>query len=283
MKKICIALLGVILLHACKREKSIDTSTTNPGQPPVFIGNNCQISQILTVDSSTSIGFEAHNLFYTSGGLLSRVQLIDSLNNTSFIDENISYKNDTIFIQGTGFMVRNSAGRVRFFRGLEDPSDPASDTIDLNFTYSTGGNLTRVDYSYTGIPVTILRSTYSYSGNNLTKVKTETLFPAPETVFESDLTYSSQTVRNFIYTFTDAYYTFPYLPALDFGNKPTNALQRVKTVFYDMGVASDSLITNYKNYKLSNDGYVLEFFAEGDYQDGMGIYDGRTKLRYVCR
>ena len=283
MKKIYLALLSVALLRACKREKSIDTSTTNQGQPPVFIGANCRISQILTADSLTGIGFEAHNLFFNAGGLVSRVQIIDSLGNTPFVDENISYRGDTILIEGTGFMVKNSAGRVRFFRGLEDPSDPASDTIDLTFTYSTGGNLTGVDYSYTGIPITILRSTYSYTGNNMTRVKTELLIPAPETVFESELTYSNQTVKNFIYTFTDAYYVLPYLPAFDFGNRPTNALQRVKTVFYDMGTASDSLITDYKNYKLSNDNYVLEFFAAGDYQDGMGIYDGRTRFKYVCR
>lgn len=283
MKKIFIAFISMVLLQACKREKSIDTSTNNPGQPPVFIGANCRISQILTADSLTGTGFEAHNLFFNAGGLVSRVQIIDSLNNTPFVDENISYKGDTIIIQGTGFMVQNSAGRIRFFRGLEDPSDPASDSIDLNFTYSSDGNLTRVDYAYTGVPLTILRSTYSYTGNNLTKVKTEFLFPSPETVFESDLTYTNQTVKNFIYTFTDAYYVLPYLPGFNFGNRPTNALQRVKSVFYDMGTPSDSLITNYKNYKLSNDNYVLEFFAEGDYQDGMGIYDGRTRFKYVCR
>lgn len=282
MKKVLIATACLALFYSCKKEKSVDTSAGN-GTPPVFIGNNCQIRQILTVDSATSIGFEAHNLFFNGSGIVSKVQVIDSLTNNVYINDNITYKGDTIFVGAGGYMVKNSTGKVRLFRGPEDPTDPLSDSVDITFTYNSTGYLTRADYSYTGIPVTVLRSTYTYTGANLTRAKTDLLFPSPETVITADLTYTTQTVKNFIYTFPDAYYIYPYLPAFDFGNRPSNALQRVKTVYFDAGVATDSAITNYKNYKLSNDGYVLEFFADGDYQDGMGIYDGRTKFNYFCK
>jgi hypothetical protein len=282
MKKILMAAVCLATLYSCKKEKSVDTSAGN-GTPPVFLGNNCRISQVLTVDSATSIGFEALNLFFNASGAVSRVQLIDSLNNDVFVNDNVTYKDDTIFLGLSGYMVKNSAGKVRLFRGPEDPTDPLSDSIDIDFTYNSTGYLTRADYSFTGIPVTVLRSIYTYTGANLTKARTELLFPSAETAITADLTYSAQAVKNFIYTFPDAYTIAPYLPAFDFGNRPANALQRVKTVYFDAGVATDSAITNYKNYKLSNDGYVLEFFAEGDYQDGMGIYDGRTKFKYFCR
>jgi len=281
IRKLLIAAISIALLPACKKEKSTDTTTS--GEKPVFIGNNCSISQILTVDSATSIGFEAHNLFFNTGGLVSKVQIIDSLTSDLYVNENVTYKGDTIFVSKFGYFVKNSSGRIRLFRGPEDPTDPFSDSVDVNFTYNSAGFLTRADYNFTGIPVPLLRSTYTYTGSNLTKAKTDLLFPTVETVITSDLTYSNQTVKNFIYTFPDAYYTYPFLPAFDFGNRPTNALQSVKTVFFDSGAAQDSLITNYKNYKLSNDGYVLEFFADGDYQDGMGIYFERTKFKYHCR
>lgn len=280
-KKITLPALVMLAFLSCKKEKSLDTFG---GANPIFIGNNCRISQILTVDSFSSVGYEAHNIFFNAAGNATRSQIIDSLSSSSFFDESFTYKGDTIYVRNIGFFVKNSSGRVQSFKGPEDPTDPFSDTVTINFTYSAAGALTKAEYFYFGIPIPLVRSTYTYTGNNLTKARTDLLVPSFETIIESELVYNTaQTVRDFIYTFPDAYELYPFLPALNFGNKPTNALTKVTTKIYDAGLLTDSLVTTYKNYKLSNDGYVLEFFADGDFQDGMGIYNGRTKFKYFCK
>jgi hypothetical protein len=280
-KKITFITLFIVALSSCKKEKSVDTIQS--GVPPVFIGSNCTISQILAVDSLTGIGLEAHNISFNTSGVASRVQMIDSILNDPYVNDILSIRNDTIIAGNSGYFVKNNKGQIRLFRGKEDPSDPASELIDITFTYNAAGFLIKTEYAYTASFFPLLRSIYTYTGNNLTQAVTESLFPATEKVIDARLTYSAQPVRNFIYTFPDAFYLVPYLPALPFGNKSANALQRVETRYYDNGTVTDSAFTNYKNYKLSNDGYVLEFFAEGDYQDGMGIYFERTKFKYFCK
>lgn len=280
-KKITLATLLLAALAGCKKEKSLDT--IRDGEPPVFVGNNCTISQILTVDSLTGIGLEAHTISFNAAGIAGRVTVIDSILNDVYVDDILTNRNDTIIVGNLGFFVKNSNGQVRLFRFKEDPTDPATELIDMTFTYNSAGYLIKTEYAYAASFFPLLRSTYTYTGNNLTKAVTESLFPVTEKIIESDLTYSSQTVRNFIYTFPDAFYTAAYLPAVPFGNKSANALQKVATRYYDNGSVVDSAITTYKNYKLSNDGYVLEFYADGDYQDGMGLYFERTKFKYFCR
>lgn len=280
-RKITFLAFAVLTFLSCKKEKSLDRTG---GDNPIFIGNNCRISQILTVDSLSAVGFEAHNIFFNAVGNATRSEIIDSLTNATYFDESFNYKGDTILVTNIGYFLKNSSGRIQSFKGPEDPTDPFSDTIEINFTYSSAGALTKAEYFYFGIPIPLLRSTYTYSGNNLTKARTDLLVPSFETLIEADLVYNTaQPVRDFIYTFPDAYEIYPFLPALNFGNKPTNALTKVTTKIYNAGSLTDSLVTNYKNYKLSTDGYVLEFFAEGDFQDGMGILNGRTKFKYSCR
>jgi hypothetical protein len=284
MKKLATLLIAILLFASCKKEKSLDRTGGDPNA--IFLGNNCRISQILNIDTNTQTVWEAHNLFFNSSGLTIRSEVIDSVGLIPYSDDRYTYKGDTVFINNnnSGYFVRNSNGRVVFFRGPEDPTDPASEDIDITFTYNGAGYLTKVSFAYTAFPtLSLLQTTYTYTGNNLTNARTDVLFPTPEVVIDATLTYSTQTVRDFIYTFPDAFYYVNHLPALNFGNKSANALSKVTTRFYDTGVAVDSAVTNYKNYKLSNDGYVLEFFADGDWQDGMGLYYEFTRFKYLCR
>jgi hypothetical protein len=283
MYKIVTLIIGAALLASCGKEKSLDRAGGDPNA--VFLGNNCRISQIVNVDTFTNTGWEAHNLFFNSSGQVIRSEVYDSIGLAPYSNDVYTYKGDTIFINGNnGYFVRNSAGRVALYRGPEDPADPLSDDIDITYTYNSAGFLTGVTYAYTSFPtLPLLRSSYTYTGNNLTNTRMESLVPAPELVIEANLTYSSQTVRDFIYTFPDAYYFVNHLPALNFGNKSGNALSKVTTLFYDTGTVTDSLVTNYNKYKLSNDGYVLQFFAGGDWQDGMGLYYEMTRFKYLCR
>ena len=283
MKKFATFFFFAAILTSCRKEKSLDRSGGDPNA--IFLGNNCKMSQILNVDSTTNIAWEAHNIFYNSTGLAIRSEVYDSIGLAPYSDDVYTYRGDTVFVNGnSGYFVRNSSGRVVLFRGPEDPSDPLSEDLDITFTYNSAGYLTNVSYAYTAFPsIKLLQSVYTYTGSNLTNTRLEAINPTPELLVEATLSYSSETVRDFIYTFPDAFYYVNHLPALNFGNKPGNALAKVTTRYYSSGTATDSLVTNYSKYKFSNDGYVLQFYADGDWQDGMGLYYELTKFKYFCR
>ncbi|HEX4956556.1 MAG TPA: hypothetical protein VFV46_00145 [Lacibacter sp.] len=283
MNKFATFLFFAFALSACSKEKSLDRSGGDPNA--VFLGNNCKISQILNVDSNTNVAWEAHNIFFNSSGLPVRSEVYDSVGLAPYADDVYTYKGDTIFVNGNnGFFVRNSSGRVVLYRTPEDPTDPLSEDLDITFTYNSAGYVTNVSYAYTALPsVKLLQSVYTYTGSNLTNARLEVVNPTPELLVEASLSYSTQTVRDFIYTFPDAYYYVNHLPALNFGNKPGNAVSKVTTRYYTNGALADSIVTNYSRYKLSGDGYVLQFYADGDWQDGMGLYYEFTKFKYLCK
>jgi hypothetical protein len=281
MKKTAPFLFLLLFFIGCRKEKSIESGDKNP----VFIGSNCRISQVLTVDSLTGIGFEAHNAFFDAAGKPTAAELYDSLSNSIYFLSIFTYSGDTVFLSTSEYVINDAAtGRVKEYQGLDDPSDPFSDTIRVTFSYNASGYLSKTEYYLLGDPEPLLRSTYTYSNGNLTKSLMERLVPSAEVMIDASLEYNTaQPVNGFMYIFPDGFLTSPYHLSFDFGKRPANTLKKVTTKFYNGGIVTDSLVTNYKNYKLSRDNYVLELFAEGDYQDGIGIVDGRTKFSYYCK
>lgn len=271
----------LLTLNACRKEKSIESGDKNP----IFIGSNCRISQILSVDSLTGIGFDAHNAFFDAAGKPTGTELYDSLSNSIYFGSLFTYNADTAFVNSGEYFVNDAAtGRVKEFKGLTDPSDPLSDTVQIIFSYDASGYLVKKDYYFFGMSVPLLRSTYSYSSSNLTRALLEYVFPTTEVFIDAAVEYNtSQPANGMMYIFPDGFYTAQYNLSFNFGKRPVNTLKKVTTKLYSSGVLTDSLVTNYSNYKLSRDNYVLELFAAGDFQDGMGIIDGRTKFSYYCR
>jgi hypothetical protein len=49
------------------------------------------------------------------------------------------------------------------------------------------------------------------------------------------------------------------------------------------GNVNQTLVTDFKNYVFSSDGYLLEWFVEGDIPSGLPILTGRTKFKYLCK
>lgn len=279
MKKYTYFLL--LLLAAgtgCKKELSFETGELYP----VFIGNNCRISQILRADLLTGKGLEAHNAFFSAAFKPTATEFHDSLSNNLLFRSEFTYRKDSMFLTDGNFFVLDINGRVKEYSGLEDPSDPLSDTMRILFTYDTEGYLIKQDYYYAGIPVPLLQSVYSYANGNLVRAELSSLFPTPEILTESDLEYNNQPVNGFLYLFPDAYMTYPYHLSLDLGKRPANTVKTITTNVLSGGVVVDSYITDYKDYRLSTDKYVLEFFADGDYQTGLGIISGPTRISYAC-
>jgi len=281
MKKTAPFLFLFLTLNACRKEKSIESGDNNP----IFIGSNCRISQVLSVDSLTGIGFDAHNAFFDAAGKPTGTELYDSLSNSIYFGSLFTYIADTAFVNSDEYFVNDAAtGRVKEFKGLIDPSDPLSDTVQIVFSYDASGYLVKKDYYFFGMPVPLLQSTYSYNSGNLTRALLEYVFPTTEVFIDAAVEYNnSQPANGMMYVFPDGFYTAQYNLSFNFGKRPVNTLKKVTTKLYSAGVLTDSLVTNYSNYKLSRDNYVLELFAAGDFQDGMGIIDGRTKFSYYCK
>lgn len=280
MKKLAIVFLSLLIVAGCKKEKSLDTGDFSP----VFIGNNCTVSQVLTVDSLTGVGFAAHNAFFNSSLNPVGTEIYDSLSNSLYFISAFTTSGDTIKGSAGEYFVKDASGRIKYYKGLDDPTDPSSDTVEVRFTYDVTGYLTKREYYYYGIPIPLARSTYSYTNGNLTKSVFETVYPTSQVVIDATAEYNTnQPVKGFVYTFPDDFLTYMYNLSFNYGNRSANTLKKLTTKIYDNGTLTDSLVTNYKNYKLSRDNYVLELFAEGDYQDGLGIIDGRTKFSYQCK
>ncbi|MFT3845572.1 MAG: hypothetical protein QM725_10995 [Lacibacter sp.] len=280
MKKITPFILLIVLAAGCKKEKSVDTGDFSP----IFIGNNCRISQVLTVDSLTGIGFAAHNAFFNASFNPVGTEIYDSLSNSLYFASAFVTSGDTTYGSLGEYFIKDAGGRIKIYKGLDDPADSFSDTVEIKFTYDVAGNLTKKDYYYFGISVPLFRSTYTYTNGNLTRSVLESVYPTNEVVVDATAEYyTTQPAKGFLYVFPDDFLTCTYNLSFNYGNRPANTLKKLTTKIYDAGTLTDSLVTNYKNYKLSRDNYVLELFAEGDFQDGLGIIDGRTKFSYGCK
>lgn len=275
-------LLFAFVLASCTKEKSFETGEANP----VYLGNDCRISTIASLDTATGFGIASHTTFFNPAQVATGTFIFDSTSNTALFNAGFTYRGDTMLVGDGRYFVRNATtGRVTKFIGPQDPEDPQSDTLEVLFSYNPEGNLIKKDYFIKGVPVPVFRSTYTYTAGNLTQSKFEIVLPGFESkLSEADLEYNTaQTVRNFLYVLPDGSLTAPYIMALNLGTPSKNVLTKMTTRYYDNNVLDETLTTTYRNYKFSRDGYVLELIADGDYQEGTGILFGKTKFSYSCK
>lgn len=275
-------LLFAFVLASCTKEKSFETGEANP----VYLGNDCRISAIASLDTATDFGIASHTTFFNAAQVATGTFIFDSTSNTALFNASFTYRGDTMLVGNGSYFVRNTTtGRVTKFIGPQDPEDPQSDTLEVLFSYNPEGNLIKKDYFIKGVPVPVFRSTYTYTAGNLTQSKFEIVLPGFESkLSEADLEYNTaQTVRNFLCVLPDGSLTAPYIMALNLGTPSKNVLTKMTTRYYDNNVLDETLTTVYRNYKFSRDGYVLELIADGDYQEGTGILFGKTKFSYSCK
>lgn len=104
-------------------------------------------------------------------------------------------------------------------------------------------------------------------------------------VLESNLTYDNTVaIKNWIYIFPDAIEGYMYLTVMNFGKRSSNPLKQIVTKIYDppSGTLLDTWTTNYGNYKVDDYGYVLSGEADGDLQQGIAVFYGKTNFYYDC-
>jgi len=275
IKSLFSIIVVVLFFTSCSKELSFEQGGNLElvGAP----GQQCKISGILAVDSSSGRGL--YNLFtgFSGTGVASFVQAVDSVNATIDFSTSFTYNKDTIFVGLKEFFVVDSINRVKRF---------VSDTLLYDYKYNVAGYLSEKTFTYTTLGVPLITYSYQWTNGNLTNVTGVVSFLGlDQKIFESIMEYdASKLATNFMSIFPEGYETFPFIMGIDLGKKSQNLVTKITiTEFDNTGAVSNNYESIIKNVKYSLDGYITEWYVEGDGFDALGIFSGRNKFSYYCR
>jgi hypothetical protein len=279
----------VVTLFSCEKEFSSENSG-NTGND-LIVGIDCRISKIVYTDTSgtaaggTGTGLGSIDASINTLDVVTRITRFDSLSNTiEFINSPI-YSNDSVFINADEYFVVDANKRILKMHGLADPTDPFSLQYDVFFVYNTAGFLTTKTYFLSSSPtVPFYRVDYTYAGANLTHMSAFNL-PGGDLEMDADITYITNLVpRRFMYIFPDERFYPEFNQYFNFGAKNFNAVKKMTVRNYNPGnVVRDSLVSNFSNYIMSRDGYVLSTQMSGDNQPSLPALAGKLSFSYHCR
>ena len=271
------------MIYSCSKEYSIEGRDNTVINPP--LGQNCKVNNIIAADSLTGAGNYSLFTDFDLAGLATRIVAYDSVNQQLDASANLTYKGDTIFITASDYFVTDANKRVVRFFTLADPGDPNSDTLIYNYVYNAGGYLSEKIITIPSILGTVVNFNYTWSNGNLVKVEGNTnVTGVNQKLLTATMTYDiNKTAKNFIQVMPDNFESFFFVMAVDIGKKSTNVVSTISMITYDeFGVADQSYNTVLKNLVFSPDGYLTEWYAEGDSFDALGLFSGRTLFQYKC-
>ena len=281
--------LCIICISCSKSDSGGGGGTTPPPPPPPPpppSATTCIISGVSQVNSGskTEYGLTAQ---YNAGYNATRLLIYDSTKNINRFDVTLNYAtNDSVRIDQYQYFKLDASNRIISFVTKSDLTDPiAADDYKFEYIYNNQGYLATKNLYINGGKIANLNTTYTYNNNILTKC----LMIAPSSgnlkVLESDLIFdNSVTIKNWIYTFPDAFESYVFSTALNFGIRPSNPLSQVITKIYNpaTGILLDTWTTNYNGYKVDTNGYITYGVANGNLQEGIATFYGKTNFYYVC-
>jgi hypothetical protein len=275
IKSLFSIIIVVLFFTSCSKELSLEQGGNLElvGAP----GQQCKISGIMAVDSASGKGL--YNLFtgFNGTGVASFVQAVDSVNATIDFSTSFTYNKDTIFVGLNDYFVVDSLNRVKRF---------VSDTLLYDYKYDASGYLTEKTFTYTTLGIPLITYSYQWINGNLINVTGFVSFLGlNQKIFESIIEYdNSKVAKKFIAIFPEGYETFPFIMGLDLGKKSQNLVSKISiTEFDNTGAVTNNYVSIIKNVKYSLDGYITEWYVEGDGFDALGLFSGRNKFSYFCR
>ncbi len=247
---------------------------------------NCIISAISQVNGGTATE-SSLSAFYNNDFAVTKLVIYDSAANTENFEAVFNYITaDSVRINQYQYLILDANKRVVRFASKSDMSDPQNaDNYMFVYNYNDQGYLSTKDLYINGSLIANFRTVYTYTNNLLSNCVMTAVSSGNMKVLESNLSYDNTlTIKNWIYTFPDAVEGYMYLTVLNFGNRPSNPLKQVVTKIYDpsSGTLLDSWTTNYGNYTVDKNGYVLSGEANGDFQQGIAAFYGKTNFYYDC-
>lgn len=279
----------LVTLFSCEKEYSEENLTAGN---ELIVGADCRISKIVYTDTSgMGIGGPGTGLGSVAGeinnlDILTKLTQYDSLSGTiTYIDEPV-YTNDSVYINADEYYIVDLNKRITKAHFWVDITDPASVQLDVFYVYNTAGYLIQKNYISTTPPAgPFLRVDYTYSSpGNLTHMRAVDL-PTGDLSMDADMTYLPNIIaRRFIYTFPDERFYPAFTQFLNFGARNFNAPKTMKVRNYDPGnVVRDSLVSNFSNYKMSVDGYVLSTQMDSVAQPSIPALAGKLSFTYHCK
>ena len=274
----------MLLFTACKKNNDTNSGGGNPSPSPT--ATTCIFSGIFQVNKDGVKPESALTVYYDNSFNVTRILIYDSVYNIKRFDANFNYiTNDSIRIDGFQYLKLDAQKRVVLFVTKSDLKDPANaDTYIFEYVYNSQGYLDTKNLYVNGSKLPNFKTVYTYTNNLITKCVMTAVSSGNLKVLESDLIYNSSiNIKTWIYTFPDAFEGYMYYTALNFGNRPTKPLQQVITKIYSAaGALLDTWATNYSSYKVDSNGYITFGVANGDLQQGIGAFYGKTNFYYQC-
>ncbi|MBL0145025.1 MAG: hypothetical protein IPP48_03935 [Chitinophagaceae bacterium] len=275
------ALFSLVCLSACDKELSVENADNTGNE--LIVGKDCRISKIVYTDTASKANLSS---IEATINLLDRVEQInefDSLAAALTFATNVSYSNDTIYLNPDEYFVMDIINnRVKRLHALTDPTDVLSPQYDADYNYNAAGYLINKLYYYTsGLPVVSVD--YLYTGNNLTKMIFTNLITS-EVEMDADMQYHTNIApRSYLYIFPDELFHAEYTQFFNFGRKPVNAIKDIKLRTYNLGIAVDSLVSHFDSYRMSRDNYVLDVIMSGNEQPCIPAPKSKLRFSYKCK
>jgi hypothetical protein len=277
--------LCVLLVLGCSKK---DAPPPNPGggnPPPTPTPKTCTLVGISQQNTGNKPDF-ALTVGLNANGAANGYIVFDSLGNIKREDVTFNYiTSDSIRIDNHQYIRLDAEKRVVRFVTKSDLRNPSTaDDYRYEYTYSNGLLATKKLY-INDYATAYFTSTYTYTNNLLTKCVV-TINEGTQKILESELTYDANTtIKDWIYTIPDAFESFFISNALSFGARPNRPLSQAITKLYNPSTNAviDTWTTNYNGYSLNSDGYLIAGTANGDLQQGMATFYGKTVFYYNCK
>jgi len=252
-------------------------------------GNNpktCTIAAISQVNSGS--GAESSlSVQYNSSYAVTKLVIYDSVNKVKDFEADFDYiTKDSIKIDPYQYLILDTSGRVIRFATKSDMRNPQnSDNYLFEYSYNGAGYLATKNLYINGSRLPNFSTAYNYTNNLLTSCIMTAVSSGNLKVLESDLIYDATlSIKNWIYTFPDATREYMYSAVFNFGNHAANPLKQVTTKIYNPSTAVllDTWTTTYGNYVVDADAHILSGQANGDLQQGIAAFYGKTNFYYSC-
>ena len=291
MNRQLLSIVFLILLIAIACGKTGGGSPTPPPITPVTpvtpVVPTCIISGISQRNSGVTAEFGLTASYDNSLNPI-KISVYDSLNKVVLFSASFTYATvDSVRIDSNQYILLDASKRVTSFVTKSDLSNPSTaDNYRYQYLYNGNGYLATKNLYINGSSQAYYSSAYTYTNNLLTGCTMTSPAAGNQTILVSTLSYDTSTSpKTMIYPFPDGFENYYYSSIMNYGNRPAKALSKVVTKLYNPGTGAilDTWTTNYSGYQLDANGYLSYGVANGDLQQGMQAFYGKTYFSYQCK
>jgi hypothetical protein len=282
--------LILIAITGCSKGNDTTTGGGNSGGGGGGNTNNketnCVISTISQVNSGS--GTESSlSAVYNGEYDATKIIVYDSVHKLKSFEASFNYITvDSVRINQSQYIIRDASKRViRFFTKSDLTDSQHADNYLFVYSYNNDGFLAVKTLFINDSKRANFSTTYNYTNNQLTSAVMTAPVAGNSKVLEATVSYDNVVnIKNWIYTFPDAMEGYQYTTMLNFGKRVNNPLKKMITKIYDPASGSliDTWTTDYGNYKIDLNSYVLSAEATGDLQQGFAAFYGKTNFYYAC-